>query len=41
MEMTMIRSMCGVTLRERQNICELRRRMDVEEIGDVMTGFVQ
>ena len=34
--MRMIRWMCGVSLKERQPSTELRRRLSVEAIGDVM-----
>ena len=34
--MRMIRWLCGVSLKERQSSTELRRRLGVEEIGDVM-----
>ena len=35
-EMRMIRWMCGVSSKERQPSTELRRRLGVEAIGDVM-----
>ena len=35
-EMRMIRWMCGVSLKERQPSTELRRKLDIEAIGDVM-----
>ena len=37
-EMRMIRWMSGVSSKERQSSNELRRRLDVEAIGDVMGG---
>ena len=38
-EMRMIGWLCGVSLKERQPSTELRRRLGVEEIGDVMRRF--
>ena len=35
-EMRMIRWMCGVSLKETQPSTELRRRLGIDAIGDVM-----
>ena len=35
-EMRMVRWMCGVSLRERKTSAELRQRMGIEDVGDVM-----
>ena len=35
-EMRMVRWMCGVSLRERKTNVELRERLGIEKIGDVM-----